>query len=423
MTSQQKIIPFFKWFTEHPDLRPPMRAVFDPRRQSGPLEGTNEFNLWNGFGVRPEPIHDEKLDVILRHIRDIICSGDKKKWKYLMRYLAWTVQNPERPAEVAVVFQTLFEGAGKNALGDLMVKIFGRHGRICGNRESLIGTHATNELICFMLLDGALFHGDKQTADMLKSIITGGMRTINPKYQAERDIVNRLTIFIFSNHEFVVPARYGARRFVIYSVSEARAFTNDLAKRRENIEYFKRYEWAVTNGGAGQFLHYLLTSKLPDGWHPRQIIRTEELAEHQRASMPSTYKWLLACVEEGKLVGSSRVTSYNLTITTITTIPELPLNALIATSQLYDAYRNWTNQQPRREAVETYEMFGRHMSRILGLHRRLAAGEICMPLDAAGNPVAKTNKPTNSKRPWGYIIPDEATIDSQVNRAYGIILE
>ena len=60
--------------------------------RAAPLE-PDEFNLWRGFGVEPRKGW-QKQRRLLRHIREVICRRDKAKFKYLIRLLAWMVQNP-----------------------------------------------------------------------------------------------------------------------------------------------------------------------------------------------------------------------------------------------------------------------------------------------------------------------------------------
>ena len=58
----------------------------------------------------------QKQRRLLHHIYRIICRRDKTKFKYLMNWLAWAVQNPHRHAEVVVVFKSDAEGCGKSTL-------------------------------------------------------------------------------------------------------------------------------------------------------------------------------------------------------------------------------------------------------------------------------------------------------------------
>jgi len=59
----------------------------------------------------------------------------------------------------------------------------------------------------------------------------------------------------------------------------------------------------LENGGLEAMLHDLLELDL-DGWHPRNIIRTEALREQQLRSLSAETKWWLELLETGTLQGA-----------------------------------------------------------------------------------------------------------------------
>jgi hypothetical protein len=211
----------------------------------------------------------DKIQQLLGHIAKVICSADKVKWGYLMSWLAWTVQNPGRHPGVAIVLRSSAEGAGRSLLGELMVRIFGRHGLTVSDNCRLLENHDEHlEFACFVLIKEALFAGDARVADKIKSRLTSNMVTINPKFRPARSVPNRMAAMLCTNHEWAVPAGAGARRWFIVDVSEAR--TGDKA-------YFDALHADLESGGDGQFLNFLLNIPLGD-WHPRAVSRTMELA-------------------------------------------------------------------------------------------------------------------------------------------------
>jgi hypothetical protein len=107
-----KTIPIAKFWLTHRDRRSCRRIVFEPSGNIHP----DDYNLWRVFVVKPKAGF-QKQRRLLRHIYFIICRRDKTKFKYLMKYLAWTVQNPHRHAEVVVVFKSDAEGCGKSTVG------------------------------------------------------------------------------------------------------------------------------------------------------------------------------------------------------------------------------------------------------------------------------------------------------------------
>ena len=51
----------------------------------------------------------------------------KEKFKYLIRWLAWAVQNPDKHSGVVIVLKSREQGTGKSTLGVVMLKIFRLH--------------------------------------------------------------------------------------------------------------------------------------------------------------------------------------------------------------------------------------------------------------------------------------------------------
>ena len=161
-----KTISIAKFWLTHRDRRSCRRIVFDPSGNIHP----DDYNLWRGFAVTPKAGF-RKQRRLLHHIYRIICRRDKTKFKYLIKYLAWTVQNPHRHAEVVVVFKSDAEGCGKSTVGTVMLDIFGAaHGLLVDNKEQLLGTFNPHlEITCFVLGEEVLWAGDAKTADRTSS--------------------------------------------------------------------------------------------------------------------------------------------------------------------------------------------------------------------------------------------------------------
>jgi hypothetical protein len=108
-----------KFWKESP-RRHQRKIVFKPGGTARP----DEFNLWHGFEVEPHKGW-QKQRRLMRHIWEIICRCDKTKFKYLIRWLAWLVQNPDKHPETVIVLKSRKQGTGKSTLGLAMRKILG----------------------------------------------------------------------------------------------------------------------------------------------------------------------------------------------------------------------------------------------------------------------------------------------------------
>ena len=58
------------------------------------------FNLYRGLGVNPSP---GTCDLILNHVREVICSGEAEKATGMLKLMAWQIQNIGKPSRVIVV--------------------------------------------------------------------------------------------------------------------------------------------------------------------------------------------------------------------------------------------------------------------------------------------------------------------------------
>jgi hypothetical protein len=108
----------FKYWTGNAGRHVYRRVVFTSEPQSG-----DAFNLFRGLGVKPRP---GECGLILRHIEEVICSGDKKNFDAMLKLLAWQLQNIGKPSRTIPVLKSAQQQIGKGILlGEIMAKIYG----------------------------------------------------------------------------------------------------------------------------------------------------------------------------------------------------------------------------------------------------------------------------------------------------------
>ena len=64
--------------------------------------------------------------LIRQHIEDVIAGGNAEFAEYVIRWIAWSVQNPDAQVEVALVLIGP-KGAGNGTLVRVLQRIFGAH--------------------------------------------------------------------------------------------------------------------------------------------------------------------------------------------------------------------------------------------------------------------------------------------------------
>jgi hypothetical protein len=248
----------------------------------------NRLNLWRGWGVEPKP---GDWSLMRRHMEEVLASGDADADQYNIRWSAWTVQNPGKVPEVALVLRG-GKGSGKGTFAVAVRRIFGQHGLAISSSKHLVGSFTGHTRNCILLFaDEAFWAGDKQGESNLKALITEPTRMVEAKFQDAGPIRNLLHVIMAANAKWVVPASHDERRYAVNDISGKRI--NDLA-------YFEALRREMDNGGLGAMLHDLLKMPLGD-WHPRQILQNEALRNQKVQSMGPWDQWYCTMLEEGIL--------------------------------------------------------------------------------------------------------------------------
>jgi Family of unknown function (DUF5906) len=249
----------------------------------------NRLNLWRGFSVDPV---EGIWQLMEAHIRDVLADGNDEHARYILHWLAWCVQNPGQPAEVALVLRG-GKGAGKGVLGNAMLRIFGPHGRHISNRKHLVSGFNQSLLHCsFLFADEAYWPGDQSAESELKRLITEPTLTIEPKGVDSFEAPNCLHPLITGNDDWVVPMSDDERRYAAFGVS---------ADHVGDVPYFEALHAELSNGGLAAMLHDLLAMPLK-GWHPRLgIPMTATMRSQQEQSQRGVPALIAALLEEGRL--------------------------------------------------------------------------------------------------------------------------
>jgi hypothetical protein len=369
-TVNGKPVPSYKFWVEHPQ-RHERRLVFKPYGELKP----GEYNHWRGFGVEARKGW-QKLRHLMRHIYRMICKRDKAKFKYLMRWLAWAVQHPNRQAETVVLLVSRAQGSGKTILGDVMKKIFGRHGGKISNRDDLLGRfNDATEHWTYLLGEEILWAGDHKATDVFKDAITAATRWVETKFGAKKEIPNMLHIILLTNHEHAVAAGVKDRRFFVIEVDDTLA---------QDKKYFDPIYADLENGAHEEFLYLLQNLQLGD-WHPRQLHKTAEAITQQRMSADSVCQWAQACVNADELVNEN---------------PGWHLGTNYESKILRKSHAWYCKQHGLRSVNE--EVFGEACTAMFGLRRRFPA----------------TN--ANKLRPWGYDVPEGDAWQEKIDERLGI---
>jgi Family of unknown function (DUF5906) len=281
-----------KWWLDHRNRAQYRGVKFRPNRE-GVVNGY--LNLWRRWGVEPKP---GDWSLIQQHIVDVIAGGNAEFAEYVLRWIAWAIQNPDKQAEVALVLIGE-KGTGKGTLGRCLERIFGAHALQVTDREQVIGRFNGHLEDCILFIaDEAYWGGDKRCVGKLQGMITERNLPIERKGFDMYSVKNFLHVLMLAEPGWVIPAGRFERRYAALKVSEV---------RRGDKDYFKALNRQMAGGGVEAMFYDLLEVELGD-WHPREIpdalLKGEALAEQQTRTLPPWEQWYLSLLRDGRLPGA-----------------------------------------------------------------------------------------------------------------------
>jgi hypothetical protein len=259
-------------------------VIFDPA-------GDHEdwLNLWKGWSVQPKK---GDWSLLQQLILETLVGGVKDHFDYVMDWIAYMVQKPARPAEVALVFKGE-KGTGKGTLGRAVASLAGAHGLHISSPEHLIGRFNSHLQNCICLFaDEAFWAGDKAGESKLKQLVTEPTLTYEGK---GRDAVmgkNLIHIIMASNADWVVPAGLDKeRRFASFDV---------LSNRVGDRKFFQALnDQLYKQGGLEAMLYDMQMRKLGE-WAPRENVPvTTSLVEQKLTTMGPFERWWYNRLHEG----------------------------------------------------------------------------------------------------------------------------
>lgn len=293
--------PAGKWWLENPMRRQYRSVVFRPNAET---EGGEELNLWRGLAVKPRA---GEWPLLRQLIEEVLAAGDSRAANYILRWAAFTVQYPERPAEVALVLRG-GKGTGKSTFGHVMRRLFGQHGTSIAS--SHVMTNNFNKPLhdcCLLFADEALARGDAKAEGIIKALITEPTVMIEPKGVDAFPAPNRLKVIIASNEDWVVSASADERRFAVFDVSPHLAAPPGSAQSDERGRWWAALNAEIDGGGLEAFLHDLLAEDL-SGWHPRyDVPQNDALVGQKAASLRGLERVLYDILSAGTVPVNLRV--------------------------------------------------------------------------------------------------------------------
>jgi len=213
----------------------PLTHVYTDIAFNPTAQPASTLNYWVGPVIEPK---QGDWSRIRTHIHEVICDCDTELFEYLLDYVAHMLQRPEEKPGVMVVLLGS-QGTGKGLFFQILQRIWGRTSLLVSDIQQVVGNfNAGLERNYVIMMDEALFSGDRKSQDRMKSLITEKTCTVEQKYQPSRTINSVHRFFASSNHEHFSHIEADDRRSLIVKVSTTRqgdrAYFSNLATAIED---------------------------------------------------------------------------------------------------------------------------------------------------------------------------------------------
>jgi hypothetical protein len=247
------------------------------------------YNMFRGFGVEPAP---GNWDLMAEHILRVICDSNADVYQWVEAWLARIVQDPGGARPGTAVVLKGGQGTGKGMFVSNFGKIIGPHFIHLTDQKQL--TTNFNSLLADALVvyaDEACYPGDKAAVGRLKGLVTESEITIEHKGVNAFSVDNHVNLLMASNEQWVIPADWDDRRFLVLQVTEA---------HKQEHGYFKALQDQMDAGGLAAWLHHLLTVDTSTV-NLRQAPRTEARASQIVAGLPLPELYWYECVQDERI--------------------------------------------------------------------------------------------------------------------------
>ena len=321
------------------------------------------LNTFNGLRAAKLPGCEQKnIDLLLNHIK-ILSGNDEAGTKYIIDYLAHSVQKPGELPRVALVFQS-DQGTGKNIFFENFVRkmLGGEYLLQTAEMDKVIGRFSMINNKLFVIMDETSGKDSFSNSDKIKNIITAEQVAWERKGIDGININNCGRYLFFSNNETPVKIESSDRRYVVYKCS------ND---RQNDSVYFKEMSKMFNDDAVIKtFYNYLLNVDITnwDSINDRPI--TEAYQDIQSANTPAMAKWF-----------EERYYELNHLIEMGSDEDVLQEHKVIPSKTLYIIYMEWLNGNGFKKMEYNTTKFGREIAKYDGISKKRNKSGIVYVID------------------------------------------
>jgi hypothetical protein len=203
-------------------------------------------------------------------------------FNYVLQWMARNAQDPggDRPS-VAIVLKSPERGTGKGIFATQYGRTFGNHFKHITQTTQVVGRFNSHLKDCLLLfVDEGVWGGDRPAEGVLKGLITEPQIMIEPKGINAFPVENHISFMIASNNEWIIPAGFEERRFLVLDVSP---------EHKQDTKYFGAIVDQMDQGGRAAMLYDLLEMKIT--LDLRKVPRTQALLDQVVHGMTTVQKF------------------------------------------------------------------------------------------------------------------------------------
>lgn len=224
------------------------QLVFDPQQTKDPATHINTF-----VGLPLRPVNDRLACRGILKLLDHLCNDDLEVVDWVLRWLAYPLQNVGAKMATALMVHSSIQGSGKSLFFDAVMRpIYGIYGATLGQHqlESQYTDWRENKL--YALFEEVLSRSEKYSrTGEIKHMITGTTQRIEKKFLSGWEQGNHMNCVFLSNELQPIPLEVWDRRFTV--IWPERKLPPDLQQLVHD---------ELANGGCEAFYGHLLALSL-----------------------------------------------------------------------------------------------------------------------------------------------------------------
>lgn len=195
------------------------KVIFEPFLYPKQSFGSLVFNRFNGFPWKPSlvplTIIPHKVQVILNHLRNVLCNNEQKVYEHVLVWIAHLIQKPNDKAGVCLGMKSE-QGTGKNLFWEFMGRVIGkRYFYVANSLDEILqqfNSRREGKLLC--ILDEIQYYGGSYNmADKVKTLISGKETAINRKFEETYVVKDYCRFVMITNNDWFCKVELSDRFF------------------------------------------------------------------------------------------------------------------------------------------------------------------------------------------------------------------